>query len=36
MLITDFGDMEEARDWKEKIEAESRQTDRTANTLDFQ
>jgi hypothetical protein len=36
MLITDFGDMDEARDWREKIEAEGTQTDRQANSPDFQ
>ena len=36
MLIIDFGDMEEARDLREKIEAEAWNTDLPANTLDFQ
>jgi hypothetical protein len=27
MLITDFGDMDEAREWKDKIEAEAKQTE---------
>ena len=35
MLITDFGDIDKARDWGEKIEAEARQTDRPTNTPDF-
>ena len=36
MLITDFGDMEEAREWREKIEAEAKQTEKPFSSLDFQ
>jgi hypothetical protein len=36
MFITDFGDVDEAKDWREKIESEARQTDRPANTPDFE
>jgi hypothetical protein len=36
MLSTDFGDKDEAQEWREKIEAEARQTDKPAQTPDFQ
>jgi hypothetical protein len=36
MLITDFGYMEEAREWREKIEAEDKQAEKPPNTPDFQ
>ncbi len=36
MLITDFGDKDETQEWREKIENEARQTDRPAQTMDFQ
>jgi hypothetical protein len=35
-LMTDFGDMEEARDCREKIKAEARQADKPTNSPDFQ
>jgi hypothetical protein len=39
MSITDFGDMEEAREWREKIkkvETEAMQVEQPVQTPDFQ
>jgi hypothetical protein len=35
-LITDFGDMDEAREWRSKIEAEAKQADKPSSDQDFQ
>ena len=36
MMITDFGDMEEAKEWIDKIETEAKQTEKTLSSPDFQ
>jgi hypothetical protein len=36
MLITNFGDIEEAREWTEKIEAEAELTKKPIDIPDFQ
>jgi hypothetical protein len=36
MLITDFGDMDEAREWRNKIEAEAKQAEKPTSDLGFQ
>ena len=37
MMITDFGDMEEAKEWIDKIETEAKQTEKpSASSPDFQ
>ncbi len=36
MLITDFGDMNEARECRNKIEAKAKQAEEPASDLDFQ
>ncbi len=36
LVITDFGDMDEARDWREKMEAEAKLTEKPTNNQDFQ
>jgi hypothetical protein len=36
MLITDFEDNNEAREWREKIKTEASLTDRPAQAPDFQ
>jgi hypothetical protein len=33
--MTDFGDMEEAQKWTEKIETEAKQTEKPFSSLDF-
>ncbi len=32
MLITDFGDMDEAREWRDKIETDAKQAEKAVNT----
>jgi hypothetical protein len=36
LVITDFGDMDEAREWREKIETEAKLPERPTNGQDFQ
>ena len=36
VAITDFGDMDEAREWREKIETEAKLPERPTNGQDFQ
>jgi hypothetical protein len=36
LVITDFGVMDEAMDWREKLEAEAKQAERPTNEQDFQ
>ncbi len=36
MLITDFGDMDKAREWRDKFEREAKQAEKPTNTLNFQ
>ena len=36
MLITDFGDMDKAKEWRVKIEAEANQVEKPKSTPDFQ
>jgi hypothetical protein len=36
LVITDFGDMDEAREWREKLENEANQSERQTNNQDFQ
>jgi hypothetical protein len=36
VVITDFGDMDEAREWREKFEIEAKQSERRTNDQDFQ
>jgi hypothetical protein len=36
MLTTNFGDIDEAREWREKIETEAKQTEKPAKDTDFQ
>jgi hypothetical protein len=35
MLITDFGDMNKAREWRDKIETEFKQAEKPTNTPHF-
>jgi hypothetical protein len=35
LVITDFGDMDKAREWREKLEAEAKQQERPSNEQDF-
>jgi hypothetical protein len=36
LIITDFGDMDEAREWREKLETEAKQSEKPTNDQDFQ
>ena len=36
LVITDFGDMDEAREWRERMEAEAKLTEKPTNDQDFQ
>jgi hypothetical protein len=36
LVNTDFGDMKEAREWREKIENEAKQPEKPKNDQDFQ
>ncbi len=36
LVITDFGDMDEAREWRERLEAEAKQTEKPSHEQDFQ
>jgi hypothetical protein len=36
ILITDFGDMSKAKEWRERIENETKQIDKSDNKPDFQ
>ena len=36
LVITDFGDINEAKEWTEKMEAEAKQTEKPTNDQDFQ
>ncbi len=36
LVITDFGDINEAKEWTEKMEAEAKQNEKPTNDQDFQ
>ncbi len=36
LVITDFGDINEAKEWTEKMEAEAKQKEKPTNEQDFQ